>query len=484
MNKPPSGQITTLLDLTPRDIQDNAYFPLKTDTSWFSRDSDRRTTPFVPILQEFQLRGPAEFGQRFTFDIASQTSGDLLLGASLQLQLTSWFDITTVLNLQSGNYTYSNAQTAWQYANALGAILIQSAELEVDGDTIEQIDGDFTYVCQLFTDANMQFGLASDHIASTHIPNLLTWPSYRVFPTEDGYIHCILPFFFQRGFSQLKESLPLISCREGTVRINITLRPFNEVIRQVRGYRDSCTSTPLNQIINILKVSPPFNKVIPTQTSITAPLLENVRLLTMGAILDGNVRTAMLRQPYEILHREVQIFPFEEPLKYVITKSSSSSIIRVQLPIEANHPIEELIWFIRRKDVANNNEWTNYSSVIESSYDPIFSPPQSLLISAAIQANGITLVEAEEQYFRTMIAKHHKSGQTSASSFIYGYPFGRTLGDHQPSGTMNASRLQNLRLVLDIRPPTGGVAWEVKVFSINLNWLRFQNGILNKVFTD
>lgn len=478
------GYITTLLDLTPRDIQDNSYFPLKTDTSWFSRDADRRFTPFVPILQEFSLRGPASFGQRFTFDIASQTSGDLLLGTSLQIQLTSWFDITTVLNLQAQKYTYSNTDTAWQYANALGSILIESAELEVDGDTIERIDGDFTNVCQLFTDANTQIGLSTDHIASTGIKRLLEWPPHRVFPTEDAYIHCILPFFFQRSYTHLKESLPLIACREGTVRIHITLRPFTDVIRQVRGYRDSCISSPLNQIINILKISAPFNTNIPIQTSITEPLIQNVRLLTSGAILDGEIRTAMLRQPFEILHREVQTFYFEEPLKYVITKTSSSSVIRVQLPLEANHPIEEIIWFVRRVDVRNNNEWTNYSSVIESEYDPIFSPQQPLLISATIQANGVNLVEAEEQYFRTLIAKHHKSGQTSANSFIYGYPIARTPGAHQPSGTMNASRLQNLRLMLDVKPPKGGGAWEVKVFTINLNWLRFQNGIMNKMFSD
>jgi hypothetical protein len=87
--KRPGGDITTLLDLTPRDSQDNAYFPLKADVSWWARNKDRRYTPFTPVLQDFQYRGPGAYGQRFTFDLASQTSGDLLLGAVLQLQLNS-----------------------------------------------------------------------------------------------------------------------------------------------------------------------------------------------------------------------------------------------------------------------------------------------------------------------------------------------------------------------------------------------------------
>ena len=163
--KRPAGDITTLLDLTNRDMQDNSYFPLTARTSWFARSPDRRFTPFVPILQDFQYRGPAGFGQRFTFDIASQTCGDLLLGAVLELQLTSWLDPTTILNLQGERYEYVNPQNAWYYANALGQILIQQAELEIDGVIIERIDGDLCSVfASLYPDLNTQFGPGADHL--------------------------------------------------------------------------------------------------------------------------------------------------------------------------------------------------------------------------------------------------------------------------------------------------------------------------------
>ena len=111
-----------------------------------------------------------------------------------------------------------------------------------------------------------------------------------------------------------------------------------------------------------------------------------------------------------------------------------------------------------------------------------------MLVSAKVQANGIDLIEAEGEYFRQQIARHHRGGIVAYNAFIYGYPIARSPGDvHQPSGTINASRLQNLRLTLDVRPPqteTGAAAWEVKVFCMSLNWLRFQNGICNKMFTD
>ena len=148
--------------------------------------------------------------------------------------------------------------------------------------------------------------------------------------------------------------------------------------------------------------------------------------------------------------------------------------------------MEEIIWFIRRKATANNNEWTNYSSVTSPEYNATFNPFRPLLQSAKIQLNGIDLIQQEEQWFRNHIASVHNGGASSYNSFIYGYSFAKNPSEHQPSGSANASRLQSMRLVLDICPP-GGIyeqEWEVKVFVITLEWLRFQNGMANKMYTD
>jgi hypothetical protein len=486
--KRPTGDITTLLDLTDRDSQDNAFFPLQAKQSWFARSPDRRFTPYVPVLQDFQYRGPAGFGQRFTFDIASQTCGDLLLGAVLQLQLSSWFDPTTVLNLQSQKYQYQTPSEAWYYTNAMGQILLQKVELEIDGTTIETVDGDLaTAFSVLYPDLNTQVGPGVDHLGVANLQQILNWPQYRVFPTESGFLHCLLPLFFQR--TRMKEGLPLVACREGTVRIHVTLRPFTEVLRQARGFRDSCDATPINKQINLLNKTVPFTQVLPIQTQEAEPMLQNVRLVTWGAMIDGAVRSKMIREPFEIMHRVIQTFYFEEPLKYVIAKPNQEDIIRIQLPLEANHPIEEILWFVRRKDVDNNNEWTNWSNVLNKDYNATFNPREGMMTYGIIQANGIPIVEAEEQFYRQLIARHHRGGIIAYNQFLYGYPFAKWPGDvHQPTGSINASRLQNLRLTLDVRPPRDAdgtaVAWEVKVFCVNLNWLRFQNGIANRLFTD
>lgn len=470
----PGGDITTLLDLTPRDRQDNDFFPLNTDTTWFTRDSARRTIPATPLTADFSFRGPAAFGQRFTFDIGSVPCGDLVFGAALQIKLAHWLDATTLLHIQSGRYVYQTPDDAWFYTNSLASAIIQKAELEIDGKTIEEIDGDFINVfSRLYCDINTQLGVGAE-MGVTATP--LAWNPSRIYPTENGVIHCPLPFFFMR--TRLREALPMIAIKEGSMRIHITLRPFAECIRQLGGTRATCSSTPINSSITFIDTSFPYEQLVTVQTSLSAPPLETVRLVTFGSLLDGKVREAMLRVPFEIVHREVQTFSFSEPQKYILSKNSANDTIRIALPLEANHPLEEIVWFVRRKD-GLNNEWVNYSDTLEVSS----RTPGPLLVTAEVQANGVTLCQSDEGYFRDLIARVHRGGVVSYASFIYGYPFARHPGAHQPSGTLNASRVQNLRLILEVKG-AGGVEWEVKVFCVGINWLRFQNGMANAIFED
>lgn len=475
--KRPGGDISTLLDLTNRDKQENDLFPLDTSISWFTRNQNRRNIPFVPTVQDFSFRGPASYGQRFTFDIGSLPCGDLIYGAFLQIKLSHWLDLTTLTSISSRAYSYVDLSNSWYFANALGSSLIQKAELEIDGVTIEEIDGDLIHVfSSLFGELNSQFGVANDGTGTVSIPDLMNWNPSRNFPVEDGNIFCLLPFFFMR--TRLRESLPMVAIKEGSARIHITFRQFKDVLRQRIGYRSSCDSTPLGTEIEFNTPNGIVTKLV--QNSV--PDFQHVKLVTYGAYLDGIERNKMLRDPFEHLFREVQTFSFDEPLNYSVSKSSNDSVL-IQLPLEANHPLEEIIWILRLKETSLNNEHTNFSAVLEKDYDRIYNPLKPLLKRAVVQANGITLCDASEEYYRQLISTHHRGGIVPYNRFIYGYVFANLPSEHQPSGSLNASRLQTLRLSLEVEAPQG-YQWEVKVFCIGINWLRFENGVCNKLFED
>jgi hypothetical protein len=255
----------------------------------------------------------------------------------------------------------------------------------------------------------------------------------------------------------------------------VTLRPFSECVRIAGGVRVACDETPLGKAFNISGQT--------VVASAVAPCFLDARLVTYGVLTDGKLREALIKAPYERLFREIQKFSFSEPKRYLV--NAGGGIVRLQLPLEVNGPLEEIIWVVRRKAVALNNEWTNYSNTLESEYDVINRPFKSMLKYGALQVNGIPLIEADGDYFRRNIAKNHKSGIVAYNSFIYGYTFALEPGSHNPSGWINTSRTTDVRLRLDIVPPNGSedLEFEVLVYCICMNWLRFENGLVNKLFS-
>ena len=472
----PSGDIVTLLDLAPRDVQDNTFNPLSSDKTWWL-PQERRINPFTMCVQQFPFRGPTGFGQRFTFDLKSVGCGDLLFNTVLQIDLDHWLNDTDLMRLEGGRYTTTDP-SIWFYANSLGTVILEKAELEVNEQTIETVDGDFLNVVSLLKDVNSQYGLATDGLGREPIATLLHSPANKPFPTQSRSLFIPLPFFFSRIKLQ---GFPLLACKEGSVRIHIHLRPFHECVRTLLGRRISCNDTPLGKSF-IVKTREGLTETITSADVI--PQFKGIQLITHAAHTDTTIRQKILRKSFENLIRCVATFDFAEPLKYIINKVSDT--IQIQLPLEVNNPIEEIIWFVRRKATANNNEWTNYSATMSAELDETFNPRRPLLHSASIQFNGIDIIKGDENWFRRHISLKHPGGAAAYENYIYGYSFSQNPGVFQPSGTVNASRLQSVRLTLGITPPAGAyeLEWEVKVFVIGLQWIRFQEGLTNQMYMD
>lgn len=481
--KIPKGPTTTLLDLVSRDIQDNILFPLNANITRFTREEGIRTVPSSTVLREFTFRGPAEFGQRFTFELGDINCGDLIQGLFIQVQLGDWLPMGFREELRSGSVAFIDPTTVWTYINSLGTSILEEATFEIDDQVLERITGDSVHVVSsLFPDMNTQLGV-SDTIGHVSLSRLKGWNGARILPTEDNWI--TVPLMFSMLRERLTATFPLIACRSGTVRIRVTLKSFDKCVRILSGSRASCEDTPLSKTHDIHDPRTPGSRIYKITSLVNPPLFKNIQLLTYGVLVDGPYRDMLLRQPFERPYREIQHFRFTEPMKYLVNKSNND-IVSIQLPLEANQPIEELVWFLRRKaSITLNNDWTNYTATLEKDYDPVYCPLEPLLISAKIQANGMDIVSQDEAWFRSHISRAHRGGKSAYDSYIYGYSFARTPGEHDPSGTVNASRLSSFRLSLDVRTPSGlNGEWEIYVMAFAIQWLRFENGLCSKVFID
>jgi hypothetical protein len=415
----------------------------------------------------------------FSFEIGSLPAGDLLQGLVLQIKLGHWYDHHTIQQLLLGNYEADTIQYPddyWTYANSLGTSIIDYAEFVVGDQTIETLNGEFirTFL-NIYADVNTQFGVSVDGLGNSSIQYLK--PPYvfdtafnpnRIYPTEGGAYFCILPFFFLR--TRLKEVFPLLACNEGNVRVNVKLRPFSDIVRKFSGIRASCNETPLGKTVHFLDTR--SQEIIEVQTSPTVPPFLDFRILTMTSLVSGTVRNAYLRKPFEQMIRPVQTFKFDEPLKYAVTKpNSNSDVIEIQLPLELNHPVQELLWVFRRKAVAVNNEWGNFSPAISVQTDPTKVFPE-WLNHATLRINGSEVVSADGNWFREHISSLHKGGWVSWASYVYGYSFSRYPDEHQPSGTANMSRTNSVTLNMRVNTP------------IPISASGFIDGICNKLFTD
>jgi hypothetical protein len=501
----PRGEITTVLDRADRDAQDSFLFPLNTEQSWFSRDSELDTVyPSVTCIQEYPVRGTADWGGFFTFELDSVNTGDLLRSVVLQIKLGHWYNNNILAALATRQITsISGSDDTWTYIEGLGTSILEYAELVAGDVTVERVTGEFHRVfSSLFPDINTIIGVANDAMGTAPFVEVTdnngAFLPTRPWVTEGGVLHCPLPFFFLR--TRLRESFPLLACREGSVRINVKLRPFHEVVRRSAGYRENCTDTPLGaELIGL-----PNDVLINTSNGV--PPFRDFRLLTFTAMLDGSLRSKFLRSPFEQMYRNVQTFYFDEPMKYAVSKQNSSSdYVDIQLALELNHPVEELVWVFRRKAVVMNNEWSNFRPYVETQIRmradgsrPIY---RDWLESATIRANGVVVNSAEGEWYRRNVAEAHRGGWVAWSQYVYGYSFSRDLDSYQPNGWINTSRANSITINMRVNTPVaiplnGGGAfvenysqnvsqgWEVFVFAIGINWMRFQNGMCNRLFED
>jgi len=503
----PRGDITTVLDLTDRDSQDNTYFPLDTDHSWFHRENNRTIYPTALSVQEFPQRGPADWGQKFSFEIGSLPAGDLLQAVILQVKLGSWYNGDILKKLANGDITTNTTSYSseyWTYINSIGTGMIEYADFIVGDQTIERITGEFIRTFfNVYADVNNLIGISSDAIGAIPVQylsvpfvNQTEFKPSRPYPTEDGTIFCILPFFFLR--TRLSEVFPLLSCHEGSVRVDVKLRPFDQVVRRYIGYRPNCEATPLNQSVTFDVVNPA--STLTTSTLDCPPAFQDFRIVTCSALTGGTLREKFIYKPFEQMVKLVQTFHFEEPLKYLVSKPNpNSDTVEIQLPLELNHPVTELLWVFRRKATLINNEWTNFTPAISLETNPNKIYP-AWLEYGTIRLNGMELISAEGNWFREHIGSVHRGGLISYNAYVYGYSFAKYPDEHQPSGTANMSKTTSVTMNLKVRTPIpkdittldppcvfdpitiGG--WEVFVYAIHYNWLRFENGICNRMFTD
>jgi hypothetical protein len=194
------------------------------------------------------------------------------------------------------------------------------------------------------------------------------------------------------------------------------------------------------------------------------------------------------REPYFVKAHELMMNPvtesvYAEPLKYVVNRGVDG-VVTVKLPLtDANGPLKQILFFLRRTDaVSKYAEWTTFGATLESEEDPTFAPYRPLLQHAQLMVGTAVFADEDEAWWRAAGNVSMPGGIRGYGNYIYAYNFAESPTAFSPSGSVNAGRA-DLFLTLSVAPPPG-VEWTVSVFFVSTNFMRFENGLANQVFSD
>jgi hypothetical protein len=188
--------------------------------------------------------------------------------------------------------------------------------------------------------------------------------------------------------------------------------------------------------------------------------------------LDVDERRRFVSSAHEYLIEQVQytsIIP--------IAPGASSGSLR----LEFNHPIKELFWYIQRDDMLRYHEFYNYSSI--GIYES--GTRTDMLANAVLQLDGYDRFQVRDAGYFRLVQPWQYHTVIPEKLFLYSYSFALRPEDVQPTGSMNASRMDSIILQININPALINTLGNLhsKVYATNLNVLRIADGYGGVVFT-
>jgi len=489
--------IKRLVDLVDRGPEDDLFYPASSNNTIFHREF-RPYHNVVPEIVEIGYQGNAAWGQRITVTLTRKDSGDLLQWICLRLQPQSWLGEYDG-KIRSGLWDYYDPARAWTWASSLGSVAIQKVDFEIGDAVVESWPGEWMDIwSRAWMDGSRAATWDAD-IYGKRLPGATRDvgrpPWTTVQPTEDGYVYCWLPLAMLR---RPETAFPLIAMGEQEVRVHITLRPFADVVRRRTVPRISPCEVPLGErVVFVDKTG-----VTPVPSAYTLPLVapgfEDATVFVGVVHTEDPLRGSYMRTPLELMYEPVRYARFDLP--DAITQPSATTVT-MNFPLrELNGPIREICFFLRRKGVWRFNEWTNYGSLAEDDFFPQYETvgatvplQQPILVSAQLMVGNAVWRDETENWWRLEYGLAHRGGVRLTGGFVYGFVLGDAANwkaeDLQPAGTVNASRA-DMRLTLTMQAPLPVEGndfvsgWDVHVFGIGLNWMRFTNGMAIPLFKD
>jgi hypothetical protein len=233
-----------------------------------------------------------------------------------------------------------------------------------------------------------------------------------------------LPFYFYRHSSL---SIPTCALTKQIVEVRIKLRPLSELIH---------FGAPENIQASIRKFS----------------------MDTEFVYLMDDEKGFLVSRPIDYVITQLQIAKFK--MKAGETKKS--------VMLKFVHPVKELLFVSQSQDSVQNNFPNQYNTITNA----------ELRFNNEVVFNRDTLFMTYEQAL-----KHHVNAPQASTESKFGmYSFSLQPEVYYPTGQVNMSRIAHKLFTITISPRVPTVENDTRVYAINYNVLRFENGLAGLKF--
>lgn len=330
------------------------------------------------------------------------------------------------------------------WANAIGQLVIKECRLEIGGSKIDDLWGEYLF--------------CFEELAGKVGRRLLEMVGKRysrqeliIDSAETRRLYVPLPFWFTQNSGH---ALSLTSLQFHSVKVWVRFRELADcLVVNMPSDDDGKPIWPGYKILNCAKNQPI------TDTDLKASLLSTYVYLDQPErerFATGNMEYIVCQ------HQRMSV-------------NSQVGSDKVQMLLNFNHPVVELIWFVRRRCNQQQGAWFNFSGL--EMRDPIKS------VSLKLNAQDRLDPEMNADYYRLVQPYQHHS--CIPDTFVYCYSFGLHPEDSTvPSGACNFSRIDHSEFDVTLQDGLQNESVELMLFATNWNVIRFKEGLAGMAYSN
>ena len=391
----------------------------------------------------------------FAIEAIEQTpTGSNSLGSRVSFQITRNGDLIHRVYFYGVIVASGTANDAVALVPNFGHKLLKTIELEIGGQRIDKHYSEWLYI---WNELSLPLGKRDGYnvMVGANPRNIST----KLVTGQEYELYVPLEFWFCRNVGL---ALPLIALQYHEVKINIEYE--SEALM-----KDTNASNYTYQ--EELKAGgPPYVNNSSLATNTVSLRLDKATLWVDYIFLDTDERRRFAQLSHEYLIEQLQFTGADS----ITSSGDSMKSVRMNF----NHPCKELVWTI--KNTTTSVYWNNYSTAgggINNDHLDSSNP----VTSAKIMLNGNDRFATRNGDYFSLVQpyQHHENTPDKFHQGINVYSFALKPEEHQPSGTLNMSRIDTA--VLSLSSSMTGV---ISIYAVNYNVLRILSGMGGLAFSN